>query len=343
MSSRVVALNDQEFLMSLGRTDLMKYNTVNKEWTLFLEWDEDPCYHLIQIDRQMNRLYFSNTNGSMIVKDLSTGLTIQKPSRAEHYADVEYGFVNANGTIYRLGGLKEQRAIWDKSHGCWNPSEVVHPYFAGHYLDMVSLIYVKSKNIILMLGGLARNVGQSGMWRFDIATSKWTHVETVEDDYHSTDAVLTSDEQHVIIVCGYRIDVLDIRDENDYKITGSMKLTKEFSDGEYHGFTYPVLMKRRETEVIALTSGWFRKLFHSEDHPAACPLDVLKLVDQFVCKEMLHLLLCNYTDSAVHHAVFHLTDILSSDSAEIPAPIELPGFSFPIPKNRRLPNTANEG
>ena len=333
MASLVVALNDQEFLMLLNGTGLMKYNTVNHEWTLFLKMNEDSyCYSML-IDREMNRLYFCNDGGSMTVKDVSTGLTLQKASHTEHYDAVEYGFVNANGTIHRFGGFNDQRATWDKSHGRWNPSEVMHPYFAGNYLTMMSLVFVKSKNIILMLGGHVQEDEYShpdsiGMWRFDITTSTWEHIENVRGDYTETDrAVLTSDEQHVIIVCDNRIDVLDIRDENNYKVTGSMKLPLGFSDL----LAYPILMKRRETEVIALTSGWFRKLFHSEDHPAACPLDILKLIDQFVCKEMLHLLIWDYTGGAVNHMAFHLTDILSSDSAEIPAPIELPGLTLTLP------------
>ena len=98
------------------------------------------------------------------------------------------------------------------------------------------------------------------MWRFDIATSTWKHIEndvaTSTGDYRGTHAVLTSDEGNVIIVGSGRIDILDIQDENDYKITRSMKLDFGYS----YTIAFPVLMKHQETDVIALTSGWFRKL-----------------------------------------------------------------------------------
>ena len=340
MASPVVALNDHEFLMQLKGTDLMKYSAVNKEWTLFLKLNEGS-YDSMMIDRQLNRLYLCNYFGSMIVKDLSTGLTLQKALHKRNDG-VEYGFVNANGTIHRIGGLNDQHVTWNKTRGIWNPPEVI-PQFAGDYLDMVSLIYVKSKNIILMLGGHRQNeydddLGPIGMWRFDIATSTWTHIVNVEEDYTQTPAVLTSDEQNVIIVESDWIEILDIQNDNDYQVVGSMKLPNEFRNA----FAYPVLTKHRETEVIALTSGWFRKLFNTKRYGhSTCSLDILKLIAQFVCDEMLHLPIWNNAGSAVDHLAFHLADILSSDDAETPTPIELPGPTLPIP-NKRLPNTAEE-
>ena len=73
MASLVVALNDHEFLLLLNGTDLMKYNTVNKEWSLFLKLNEYP-YHSMMIDQQRNGLYLCYDSCSLTVKDLSTGL-----------------------------------------------------------------------------------------------------------------------------------------------------------------------------------------------------------------------------------------------------------------------------
>ena len=354
MSSLVVALNDQEFLMPLHGTDLMKYNTVNKEWTLFPKMNE-YTYQSMMIDRQLNRLYLCYVRGSLIVKDLSTGLTVQKvpnsltPINLLNH-NVKFAFANANGTIHRIGGLSDHHVTWSVAHSHWNPSKAIQLY-AGYYFTRVSLVYVESKNIILMLGGHAHDAQGNdpapiGMWRFDIATSTWKHIENVTRDYSETHAVLTSDQQNVIIVGKNRIDILDIQDENDYKITRSMTL--EF--GYSYTAAFPVLMKRRETDVVALTSGWFRKQFSSNndrrlnDGLAACPLDILKLIDKFVCTQMLHLLTWSYAVGAVDHLTFQLADMLSIDLAETPKPIELPGFVLTMPNgpNRRLPNVTAE-
>ena len=86
-----------------------------------------------------------------------------------------------------------------------------------------------------------------------------------------------------------------------------------------------------------------RKLFNTKQHgqvtSVTCPLDILRLIDQFVSNEMLHLIKWNHR--ALNHAAFHLADILSSDSADTPTPIKLPGLSPPIP-NRRPPHPAVE-
>ena len=301
----------------------------------------------MMIDPQLNRLYLCYVRGSLIVKDLSTGLTVQKvpnsltPINLLNY-NVKFAFVNANGTIHRIGGLSDHHVTWSEAHSHWNSSKAIQLY-AGYYFTRVSLVYVESKNIILMLGGHAHDAQGNdpapiGMWRFDIAASTWKHIENVTRDYSETHAVLTLDQQNVIIVGKNRIDILDIQDENDYKITRSMKL--EF--GYSYTAAFPVLMKCRETDVVALTSWWFRKLFSSKDNgPAACPLDILNLIDKFVCTQMLHLLTWSYAGGAVDHLTFHLADMLSLDLAETPTPIELPGFVLAMP-NRRLPNVTAE-
>ena len=184
------------------------------------------------------------------------------------------------------------------------------------------------------------------LWRFDIATSTWKHIENVRKEYSETRAVLTSDAQNVIIVGTSTglIDVLDIQDDNDYKVTRSM--VSAVSPIEFgNASAYPVVMKCRERDVIRLTSAWYRKLFtHKQHGHATCSLDIIKLIDQFVGEEMLHLLIQNYAGGAVNHVAFHLVDILSSNSAETPTPLQLPGLtiSSTAVQPARLENNGNE-
>lgn len=280
MASPVVALNDQEFVLLLKSTDLMKYSTVNKEWTLFLKCNEN-VYDSMMMDQQLNRLYLCNARGNMTVKDLSTGSTLQKASNAKN---ATFSFVNANGTIHGIGVFDFRQVAhvtWNNTRGFWNPfrSEVVprRPRSSGGYLIILSLIYVKSKNIILMLGGITdgpydNDPNEIALWRFDIATSTWKYVKIVVKDWCETRAVLTSDDQNLIIVGRGWIKIMNIQDDNDYKVTKSIVLPNEFQNGS----PYPVLMKCQETDVIALTSAWFRKVFSSKQHgQATCPLDIL--------------------------------------------------------------------
>ena len=85
-------------------------------------------------------------------------------------------------------------------------------------------------------------------------------------------------------------------------------------------------MKSNGTNVILLVSGWLRKTFNSKEQESlACPHDILKLIDQFVCQETLHLL-PHSNDGKVKHIAFHLEDILSTKSTTLPTARELPGL-----------------
>ena len=170
-----------------------------------------------------------------------------------------------------------------------------------------------------------------GICRCQVATWKWETIDVDGFSYRNdNNAVLTSDEKNVIIVgtlngeFGYfGIFILNIQDYDNYELRLSIRL--QAAD---YGFRtpYPVVMGQRDINVILLTSGWFRESLSSkQQEPFLCPLDILKLIEKFVCQDTLHLI-SEYSGSGVlKHVTVTMTDILASDSEEMPPPRELPG------------------
>ena len=243
LSSKIVALNDHEFLAMMDSGDFMKYNTINRKWTRLLQLPHRHSFSAMVMNKELNRLYIRTGTGNpdprycgcMNVLDVSTGRIIRtyelEADPDEYNNNLEdLALVNANGTIHRIGGDRYHHAIWNEEVGIWNHIENPQcPWDNMSYLCAGPVIYVKSKNVILMFGGTSfdegGNDGNEGIWRLQVATSKWENVTTAHGaSYYcgADDAVLTPDEQNVIIVDSSHIYILDIQNDDEYQITKSI-------------------------------------------------------------------------------------------------------------------------
>lgn len=319
VSSKLEPLNDHEFVATLDCTDFMKYSTTNHKWTILQRLADRANVLLMIMDKEENRLFIltgnldSDNRRWLKVVDVLTGSVMHRHELQDKRCLInDIGLVNAKGTIHLIGGYQYHHATWNIADGIWNVDREC-PWKHHDRLVPGPLIYVESKNIILMIGGnlVFREGGEQmdmGVWRIQVDTSKWEQIE-VDGEFRGHQAVLSSDEQSVIIVGMLKMYILDIRDEDNYKVRQSIGLPRP------SGYLYPVLVKNQETKVILLTSAWFRKSFSSTQHEqVVCPLDILKLIDQFVCQEWLHLISEYVRDGTIKHFAVPLAEILSLDS-----------------------------
>ena len=348
LTARIVAINGHEFVVMLNGMDLMKYSIIDHKWTLLLRAPHRSYEFLMVMHKQTNRLYIlmgiigtPRNCQCMKVLDVSTGYIVEE-YEMQHTGnpDIIQGgvqLVSANGVIHRIGGHVNRHLIWNENQKMWNEKKNCGCPWDG-FVSAGQLIYVKSKNIILMVGGVLTdeengNESVLGIWRCQVATWKWEAIEVDGYQYESANqAALTVDEKNVIIVGRYPksdyvgISILNIKDDDNYQLRHSMSLDKP-----YYGFRIlcPVVMKGRGINVILLISGWFRESFCSkQQEQVVCPLDILKLIDKFVCQEMLHLIPRSNGSDTLNHIVFDMADILSRDSEDLPIPRELPGPRF---------------
>ena len=319
VSSKLEALNDHEFVATLDCTDFMKYSTTNHKWTRLQRLADRANVLLMIMDKEENRLFIltgnldSDNRRWLKVVDVLTGSVMHRHELQDKRCLInDIGLVNAKGTIHLIGGYQYHHATWNIADGVWNVNREC-PWKQHDRLVPGPLVYVESKNCILMIGGnlVLREGGEQmdmGVWRIQVATSKWEQIE-VDGEFRGHQAVLSSDQQSVIIVGMLKMYILDIQNEDKYTVIQSIGLPRP------SGYLYPVVVKNQETNVVLLTSAWFRKSFSSTQHEqVVCPLDILKLIDQFVCQEWLHLISEYVRDGTIKHFAVPLAEILSLDS-----------------------------
>ena len=270
------------------------------------------------VDRERNRLYLYG-GSAMVALNMFTKSIIYE---AKQDGMDNYKYLNVEGTIHRVGGDYIHHSIWNEAQRDWDERG---PIIDDCILQGVSLVYVKSKNVLLMIGGRTAddlgNVDETGIWRFQIASSTWEPVEYetncffIMTDLHCN---LTPDEEKVIIVKSNEIYVLDIQDEDNYRIHQASIQLPAPVQVKYGEYTYQVMMNHKHGNVILITSAWFRKIFKAQNSgEVECPMDILRVVDQFVCEEMVHLISGGYFGREIgKHLELHLDDILSSSSCQ---------------------------
>ena len=140
-TSSIVVLNECEFLVLVNNIDLMKYNTIEREWTLFFyleeAWEVGVHSH-IMIDRQQNRLYaYSDTKS----------FTLDLPTRS----------ISENDSKPRMDNDKLEFPVAKMNHVIWNQC----PWPEENFVPSLC-VYIRSKKIILMLGGTSFDLGGHG-------------------------------------------------------------------------------------------------------------------------------------------------------------------------------------
>ena len=199
----------------------------------------------------------------------------------------------------------------------------------GASLSRISLVYVPSKGVILMIGGsrlwICGGHRLVGIWKFVIASSQWEQmIGPTEFPRFSVSAVLTSDEQRVIIMCGrFRtelggfgdfglLQVLDISNEDRFDLwTSTIRCPLETE-------RHLCARSGNRSDARLAAVGWVRELFASKDFVgmATPPPDIVDLIADWccmICIEMIHWIAgSNAGWKNENHFVLPLTHILPS-------------------------------
>lgn len=345
LTSLISKLNDHEFVVMLNGTDLMKYNTVKCDWTTVHRFTDRVEHSLVAFDDNTNRL-FIHSEESMKVLNALNGSIIHNHEFNQREIELslelsDHVLVNVNGVIHRMGGYdpyihttwNDEKEHWTKLAESENMGLPLDTDYRCWHLYAVSLVYVKSKNMILLLGATAFDVNgnrrDTCVWRFKIAASKWERVKGATltiPNLANCQAMLTTNEENVIIVDRSKwsersgVRILNISDDDNYTLGPRKVLHKAWVD------PHAVVMKRRETQAAFVISLWFRKSFGFVDQDqASCPVVIIALMMKFASEDMLHLISGR---GRFRHYVIPVADILSSNpnSAELPESDELPGY-----------------
>lgn len=209
------------------------------------------------------------------------------------------GIVVANKVVHVVGGTgNSQHFVWSEGIGAFAK---MHDIGKGRKVPDPTLIHIPSKKSILMIGG---SLGSSGrgwggeIWKYDLDSRRWSEIKRIKLRISGCFALLTADEQYVVIGGGYTesftalnsIHILDIRDDANYKLKMSRIQCPWRGD--------MIMMKTGGAlKNGILVIGWIRKLFADEDFKELQlpPIHVMLLVTKWHTTEYIHCIRTGFT------------------------------------------------
>lgn len=334
---------------------IYKYNIHHDEWTQYLKLpdyavhertdggESDEGQFTMQVDCDHNRLFLVysgtvvderswNFEGFEALKtavvDIQSGELIhESDKRAREEMEPFVAIIHVNGIMHKVGG---DHRIWSEKKRDWEPIKARPKFMDFYSVSDVTLIHVPSKDFLLMIGG--EDVGDhdwrvgvsTGIWRYSLKSGLWKQMKDEQNNNFVFDsgkqrAVLSSDEQHVIIAPtdwfeGGRthFQVMDIRDDDTYKLWESSITVPYFDELGSHVFDSMMISgdSGGSSQAQALISGWIRRQFVSKQGGTkALPLVIMKLISQRCSLEMVHYF-GHDGDNVQSHLMKPLADIL---------------------------------
>ena len=193
---------------------IYKYNVNLNEWTQFIKYPTNLDtfslqYFRIAFNQETQKLYLYGNESKMIIFDLDL---IDNNNPNQHtkiitncnVKDSIYPcMLNIKDKIHLIGGYyNNKHLIWDDNDQSF---EEIHNFEKYSEIGSSSAIYVPSKEIVLLFGGMdAVNVLKKidYIFLYSLQTKEW---KSIINDFnlYETRVILTRDEQNVIIVGGH--------------------------------------------------------------------------------------------------------------------------------------------
>lgn len=343
---RAVPLNDSEFILSFC-PDIpdIKYNVVTKDWT---DVDTHSSKNMlvrdgyfISMNRSRNELFLfeGRTGGNartVSIRDMSTnqwGTLAEECKYAKEVVDTSYSdavFVNGVCHFFVAFGPyshkhRMRHFILDQDAGLFTEISWIsmrlrvnqHP----HDFKLIP-IFVSRMNSILMIqaGGTLRF---GGIWRYPLDDAgEWHRVHGVSIPIDFATAILTFDEKYILMAdCDY-ILVLDISDENDFKLMRSDIGTPVMRCDRSTRREYDTMVRMGSgMNNEKLVIGWTKRLFEKDgfEELALPPLYLLQMIAKWLLCEQIHYIHrhANCVDKPQAHFMIPMKKILASKLTKI--------------------------
>ena len=309
-------LDSDEVDANKSQYGIYKYNTLSNEgWVPWIKYKSgyNPYPHNVIFDEVNQQLLVYNDYTTLFVDINTHEITKITEDVTGNFPEAGAGFALVKDTPHFVGGWGDNRHIRyfaDRNH-----FEELDKIDGVSTIYAPGLLYLKSKNSLLLIGGYTKASEPDINFRIcSLDTMKWRMILNVKFSHYHVNAVLTQDEKYAIIRCAFdnldneigdRLYILKIGNENDmeYELresdvrlpakTGRIEITgnKEKDELLVHGF---IKMLFGEKEFIE--SGF--------DVPS---VDIIGVIETFATSEMLHYF--SFDDAGNNHYMIPLSSI----------------------------------
>lgn len=324
-ATNIVVLNEYEFAVVDGANVIFKYNINRNEWSRVGTVQGIGIRGEMVFDRINHRLVLHRGYGEMITFDMQNGKSMVLSLQDEDCL-AGTGMVSIDGKVHRLvecdddSAFAARHAIWNEQQTGW---DVLSRCCENRYwIDYAgALIHVPSKNIILAIvtgndegrtypeNFDSNNYDIAEIWRCNIETGRWESTSKIFklDSSYFLNAILTLNEQYIVIRTECNTHVLDIRDESDFKLwTSFIGYPSRVFRKRYH-----LANTQRKMHAQSLVSGWLRL-----DAKICLPAVILGMIRDYCCEEMIHFIKVPFRVECDHQMI-PFDKVLSSRSDEL--------------------------
>eukprot|EP01084_Bolivina_argentea_P218527 370814_1 len=320
----VAILNDHEFIMSShsGALDIQKYNIHRNEWTMMAK-----CPSLIEyvefgsmlFAEHQNKLYirsrspFELVGEKMVIINFNTRQLMTMDLRP--IFGILGAMVNVNGVIHAIADRSQRKHFtWDINNNTVTQIFDFHEYFGS--IVNPSMIYIKSKQMILLIGGRDHcstekyNCEFIGIWRFCLKTNKWKQMIKGNKCQWYCVSTLSANGDYVIISTDTENNgmyVLNVKNRDDFILNKcNIKCPGNNSN---------IIRMGNSINSNVVVTGWIRKLFETSEFEMLIlpPKYLMEFIALYYEQEMIHWMGDVY-DVNCHYSI-KLKDILKSITA----------------------------
>ena len=311
--------------------DLIMYDTHTNQWTQIATFPEEAYYLYVHpaetFNKYQNKVYFWPCEDFFTFDIKTRQFNINEINAEDLDVSNSKNGVSVNEYIhfinYEMG--KVEHTILNTRD---NTFEIFNPPEFQEWKEIYDTycIYVKSKQVLLLIGGgtyNSPNIRPFGIWKYCLKKKKWSQVKEVAFNLMDVRCALSANEKYVIIVGGGdetdgtvgmidndKIFVLDITDDNNYKL-------RECSIKIPNSQCYPspeIVLMGGEIEHELLVIGWIKKLFKTTEFKdlSLPPMYIMKMIGLWYNQEELHWIQHHWWNKRSDHYLMTLSQILSS-------------------------------
>ena len=214
---------------------LYKYDMCSGTWTRFLSDLFEIIQRLkagqIEFDWVKRRIFILTGQPFTTWPDASTYILDMDNQSLQHFRGIPEGqLINVNGIIHCVSDRSSLcHNIWNDVKQQWQPINVAFPLNAGGSFQS-QVIHVPSKHILLLFRWWSGSRAMS-VWRHRIGSNRWTRVLQKGPWQGVTGSVVLSSDEQFVIMAQPHLWILDISNDDQYKVRKSTVAFEEHSDG----------------------------------------------------------------------------------------------------------------